>query len=170
MKFRNVLITLGLFSFILGSASASGVGFDASALDVFEAEEAYVDFVLDGDTLLIILDDVEGALPATMTSDFLPLEEDSVDETLLDNRDAMALYVGLPVSEDPFSVTVRVEGNHAEVAEAVLARLAALGITCNECFIGGPIASYNLTSDVGSWSFSMYENAAETVLHIRATY
>ena len=170
MKFRNVLIALGLFSLVLGTAAASGVDFDASALDVFEAEEAYIDFVLDGSTLKLILDDVESAIPATMTSDFLPLEEDSVADTLLDNPDAMSLYVGLPVTEDPFSVTVRVEGNHNEIVEAVIARLTNLGVMCNECFLGGPVGTYNLMNEAGAWELSMYENAAETVIHLRAAF
>ncbi len=170
MRIRTLLSTLALTALVSGMALAGGVGFDASAFDAYEAEEGYIDLVIDGTTLKFVLDETEGSLPAYMTSDLLPIDEDAVEEALLDNVGAMALYGGLAVEETPFSVTVTVEGDRAELHDAVLARLDALGITYSEICPGGPVCTYDLRHGENMWELAISASGLDTVLHLHTAY
>jgi len=170
MRIRTLLTTFTLTAFLSGIVLAGNVAFDASPFDAYEADEGYIDLVLEEDTLTFVLDETEGSLPAYMTSDLLPIDEDDVEETLLDNVGAMALYGGLAVEETPFSVTVTVEGDRTELRDAVLARLDALGITYGEILPGGPVFTFDLQHGENTWQLAISASGLDTVLHLHTAY
>lgn len=164
-KLRTLLSALAA-ALLIGTAAAGGVAFDAGAFDAFDTDDGYVDLRLDGDVLTITFDEDQGSLPATMEGDALPLDDD-FDEDRLTKSDSLGLYGGLPVDTDVWSVTVEVEGDGPAIHEAVMARLAELGIDAQEQFPGGAVLSYALSAGEASWHLAITPKASGAVLHLR---
>ncbi len=162
-----VISTLLLAASAIGTAAASGIAFDASAFDAFDSEEGYVDLVRDGDTLIVTFDEKMGELPATMEGDALPLDDDFDDYRLV-TRDALALYGGLAVQSGTDWLTVDVEGDPSAIQDAVLARLGQLGITAEEDFAGGKVASYRCSDGDAEWRLSFSPYGDHAVIHFQA--
>ncbi|MDZ7706594.1 MAG: hypothetical protein U5J97_01630 [Trueperaceae bacterium] len=162
-----VISALLLAALAIGTASASGIAFDASAFDAFDSDEGYVDLIRDGDTLIVTFDEKRGDLPATMEGDALPLDED-FDEFRLVTRDALALYGGLAVQSGADWLTIDVEGDPSAIHDAVLARLAQLGVTAEEDFAGGKVASYRCSDGEAEWRLSFSPYGDHAVIHIQA--
>jgi len=161
---RSVLVLAVL---AIGTAAAAGIAFDASGFDAYASDEGYVDLVRDGDTLIVTFDEGRGDLPATMEGEALPLDED-FDEYRLVTRDALALYGGLAVQSGSDWLTIDVEGDPVAVHDAVLARLAGLGIAAEEDVAGGKIASYRLSDGDAAWRLSISPYGDHAVIHIQA--
>ena len=166
-RLRSLLLALIASALVLGTASAAGVAFDASAFDPFDEDEGYIDFMLEDGVLTVTFDEAMGAIDATMEGDALPLDGD-LDEDRLSRDDALALYGGLPVSTTPTSVTVEAEGDGQAVHDAVLARLADLGLSAEETAPGGPVRSYRVTHGDDAWTVSITPRDSFAVIHVSA--
>lgn len=166
-RIRTVLLVLAVSALGLGTALAAGVAFDSHGFDPFDSEEGYVDLVLDEDVLTFVFDEEEGSLPATMTGEALPLDDDFDEDRLFSPR-ALALYGRLPVGMTPTSVLVEVEGDGQEIAQALLARLDELGLAYSECFAGGPICSYDVTQGDMHWMLSITPTGRHALIHLQA--
>ncbi|MDZ7706595.1 MAG: hypothetical protein U5J97_01635 [Trueperaceae bacterium] len=166
-RIRTVLLVMAVSALVLGTAVAAGVAFDSQGFDPFESEEGYVDLVLEDDVLTFVFDEEEGSLPAMMTGEALPLDDDFDDDRLFSPR-ALALYGGLPIGMTPTSVLVDLEGDGEAIAQALLARLDELGLEYSECFAGGPICSYDVTRGDMRWLMSITPSGTHAVVHLQA--
>jgi hypothetical protein len=161
------LLTL-LSALLIGVGVAAGVTFDDSSFDAFDEDEGYIDLFLEGDTLVVTFDEVEGHLPATMDGDALPLDGD-FDSDRLGSDDALALYGGLPVATGAGMVIVEVEGDSETIHEALMARLADLGVQATENFqSGGPVYSYALTRGDATWHLAVTPFHERAVIYLGA--
>jgi len=168
LRIRNVLLVLAVSAFALGTVMAAGVAFDPSGFDAYDSEEGYVDLMLEDDVLTFLFDEEEGSLPATMTGDALPLDDD-LDEDRLFSPRAVALYGGLPVGMTRTSVVVDVDGDGQAITQALLARLDELGLEYSECFAGGPICSFDVTHGDDHWLLSVTPGGTHALIHLQAT-
>ncbi len=169
-KLRTFLPALAAALLVGTAAAAAGsVAFDAGTFDAFASDDGYITLVRDGDTLTIGFDEAYderlGSLPATMEGDALPLDSD-FDEDRLTQSDSLGLYGGLPVSTDPWSVTVEVEGDGAAIHQAVLMRLADLGVDAQGGG-SGPVFSYALSDGDAAWRLAITPSSKSTVIHLR---
>jgi len=168
-RIRTVLLVLAVSAFSLGTVVAAGVAFDSSGFDPFDTEEGegYVDLVLEDDVLTFVFDEEEGSLPAMMTGETLPLDEDFDEDRLFSPR-ALALYGGLPVCITRSSVLIDVEGDGQAITQAVLARLGVLDLEYSECFAGGPICSFDVTHGDMHWMLSITPAGTRALIHLQA--
>jgi hypothetical protein len=170
-RFVTPLLTL-LIALLFGLAAAGGVVFDASTFDAFgddsSDDEGYVDLFLVDGTLVFAFDEIEGSIPAKLEGDALPLDSD-FDEDRLWADDALALYGGLAVSTDTGMVTIEAEGDGAAIHEALMARLADLGVQAVEDFqSGGPVFSYALSHGDDAWRLAVTPYNDTAVIFLRA--
>ncbi len=166
-RLHRVLLALVVPVLVFGTALAAGVAFDATGFDGFEEDEGYVDLMLEDDVLTIVFDEVEGAIPAMMEGDSLPLDEDFEDERLT-RADSLALYGGLPVGTTPNTVIIEVDGSAPAIREALMARLAEYQIESSECFEGGPVCTYELSKGDMHWLMSFTPHGAHSTLYLQA--
>lgn len=165
------LLTL-LVALLFGLAAAGGVAFDASTFDPFGDEdtddEGYVELFLADGTLVFAFDEIEGSIPAKLEGDTLPLDSD-FDEDRLWADDALALYGGLAVSTGTGMVTIEAEGDGVAIHEALMARLADLGVRAVEDFqSGGPVYSYALSHGNDTWRLGVTPYGETAVIYLRA--
>jgi hypothetical protein len=169
MRLHKVLSALVASALLFGgTAVAAGVAFDAHAFDPFDADEGYVDLVLQEDVLTFTFAEAEGSIPGTMEGATLPLDGD-FDEARLWAPDALALYGGLPVGATPTTVVVNLDGDGVSIRDAILARMSELGVAYTECFAGGPICSYDLTHGEDHWLLSITPRGTHTTVSLQAT-
>ena len=169
-KLRTFLSALAV-ALLIGTAAAAGsVAFDAGTFDAFASDDGYITLVRDGDVLIIGFDEAyderRGSLPATMEGDALPLDGD-FDEDRLTQSDSLGLYGGLPVHTDTWSVTLEVEGDGAAIHQAVLMRLADLGVDAQGGG-SGPVFGYALSDGDVSWRLAITPSSSSTLIHLRA--
>jgi hypothetical protein len=161
------LLTL-LVALLFGLAAAGGVAFDDSSFDAFDEDEGYVDLFLVDGTLIFAFDEIEGSIPAKLEGDTLPLDSD-FDEDRLWADDALALYGGLAVTTGTGMVTIEAEGDGAAIHEALMARLADLGVQAVEDFqSGGPVYSYALSHGDDAWRLGVTPYHDTAVIFLRA--
>ena len=146
----SLLLALGA-----GSALAGQVAFDLSAFDVTldDNDEGYVDFALRGNTLVVTFDEEMGHVPATMEGTGLPVDDD--DRFVNFDRNAAAERLGLPMTVGPSTILMDVEGNGAEILEAVLARMEMLGLTVEPIRDARPIHTFYLLRGDQRWRLSV---------------
>lgn len=166
-RLRTLLLALIASALVLGTASAAGVAFDASAFDPYDEDEGYIDLVLQDGTLVVTFDEAMGSIDATMEGGALPLDGD-LDEDRLNRADALALYGGLPLSTTATSVTVEADGDGQAIHDAVLARLSDLGLSAEETAPGGPVRSYRVTRGDDAWTVSITPRDSFAVIHVQA--
>ncbi len=154
MKMIRFFWMVGLLALPL--AFASQVAWDASAFDPYEDDVAYLDLALEGDTLTVSIASTEGNLPYTMEGTQLPLYED-FSESLLNSDTTLAEVGGLPYEIEPRYVSVTVEGDREVIPSAMMARLTALGLTVTPTSEGGPVETYDLTSDGNRWALAVID-------------
>jgi len=164
-RLRTLLLALFASVLVLGTASAAGVDFDASAFDAYDSDEGYIDLVVEDGTMIITFDEGMGSLDATMEGGSLPLDDD-VDEYRLRDSEALGLYGGLPVSTTAISVTVDVEGDGHAIHDAVLARLGDLGLSAEEIFAGGPVRTYDVTHGDDAWLVAIAPSGEHATISI----
>jgi hypothetical protein len=166
LRIRTALLAVVTFALIAGSALAAGVVFDASGFDPFEEDEGYVDLMLEGDVITIVLEVEEGHLPAKLVGETLPLDDD-FDEDLVTGSGALALYGGLPVGTTRSSVTMDVEGDARAISRAILDRLVELGMTTSECHEGGPICTYDVFHGDAHWLLAITPRGDHAVVYLQ---
>lgn len=154
MKIVRFFWMVGLLSLPL--AFASQVAWDQGGFDPYEDDVAYLDLALEGDTLTVSIASTEGNLPYTMEGSTLPLDEDFV-ESFLNHETALAEYGGLPYEIEPRYVSVTVEGDREAIPSAMMERLTALGLTVTPTSEGGPVETYDLTSDGNRWALAVID-------------
>lgn len=152
----------------LGSAFAiSQIAWDPAGFDAFGEDEGYIDFALDEDTLVVTFDDEEGAIPATMEGDALPLAD--LDEDRLRDPNSLALYGGLPIDVGPNYVTVELDGEPQVIDEAIMSRLSDLGLQTEEIETTERVFHlWRLTSGENAWQLSLSHVGGGTLMYLRA--
>lgn len=167
---RPVGFATVLFSIVLGLASAA-VASDAiwidDRFDPFDDDSANVEILKDGDVLAFVLQAAASSLPAEMSSDILPLDDD-LDDALLEPEHAITLYGGLNADAGAGWVAVQLEGDGAAIHDAILQRLSDLGVSAEEdAMIGGPIRSYQLSDGNASWRIAISPNGDGALVHLQ---
>ena len=155
---RTLLATLLVALLGTGLAFAQ-VEWDTTGFDPYEEDEGYVDLQLDGSTLVLTLGTEEGAIPATIEGDTLPLDEDFEEDRLRD-RGALGVYGGMPVtvspnSTTPTSVTAEVEGDPRAIEQALVNRARELGLTVQDPEVPGGVMGYRLSDGENNWRLSI---------------
>lgn len=158
---------------VLGVAFAHHAPWSATDFDPFVADvdNGYVDLVREGGSLMFVLSNDQGTLPAEMSSDLLPLDDEvySEESGLLDRRHAISRFAGLAVETGTGWVVVQLEGDFGAIHDAILSRTADLGLTAIEdgAVIGGPVRSYRLTDGFDEYRIAISSYAEGALVHLQ---
>lgn len=173
-RFRLVYAALMVLALALvAAAAASDAIWVESEFDPFASgnDSAYIELEMHGDALAFVMHASEGSLPAEVSSDLLPLD-DAVftdDSGLMETEHPVALYGGLAVETGVGWVAVQLEGDGDTIHDAILARLADLGVRAEEDgMIGGPVRSYLLSDGGDAWRIAISPNGEGALVHLQA--
>ena len=171
---RSRLVRTLLSALVLGMfavALADHAPWSDASFDPFEEDDGYVELVRSGDALVFVLQAEEGSLPAEVTGDTLPLDDDVFEASsgLMASEDAIALYGGMSVETGVGWVVVQLEGNADAIHDAILARAAQLRFSVEEdgAVIGGPVRSYMLRDGDATFRIAISDNGEGALVHLQ---
>lgn len=167
-------LTAALLLSLFALATAEHAPYTDANFDPFvdEQESGFVEIVRSGSELSFVLQEEQGSLPAEVTGDFLPLDDEVfTDESgLLDQEHSVTLYGGLAVETGVGWAVVQLEGNTEAIHDAILARLASLRMTIEEDGpLGGAIRSYRLSDGDANWRIAISGNGEGALVHLQET-
>lgn len=165
----RTLVTALLLS-LFAVAVAEHAPYTDAGFDPFVQDSGFVDIVRNEEGLSFVLQEEEGSLPAEISSDLLPLDDDVfTDESgLLEQEHSVTLYGGLAVETGNGWAVVQLEGDADAIHDAILSRLARLNMTIEEDgAIGGPVRSYRLIDGDANWRIAISGNGEGALVHLQ---